>query len=303
MSTTEHYIVAVDFTPACSRALSEAVRRAKPNHARVTAVHVLDEFLLFELTKALSVDAATVRREWEARLRKFVDSNTTGGMPVAIELRLGSPFEGIMEACQYHAAQLLIMGSSGTGGSEHRIGVVAAQCVRSAPLEVMIVREDAPEVFKNILVCIDFSPNSIKALNEAVRLAQQDSAVVHGLFVHQSAMLLAMSQGGFVTTMPDVYLEDTTRAHWQQQLEALVGPLVKANPGITFNTIFEDRLSIREAIIDVACKISADLVVLGTQGGGKIRHLLIGTTAEKVIQNAPCSILAVKPGSADKTAA
>ena len=38
-----------------------------------------------------------------------------------------------------------------------------------------------------------------------------------------------------------------------------------------------------------------DLVVLGTRGKHGLRTLLIGTTAEKIVQHAPCSILAVKP--------
>ncbi len=295
MKTCPHYVVAIDFTPACRRALREGVRRATAEDARVTAVHVLDEFLVHELTKALSISALAVRTEWEARLRKFVDESGGGGKPVATELRMGSAFDGIIDACHYHAASLLIMGSTGTGRSEDRIGAVAAQCIRKAPLDVMIVRQDAPEVFQNILACVDFSPNSILAVKHAIQLAKQDESTVHCLFVHQSAMMLAMSQGGFVTPMPEQYLDDTTRAHWQQQLDLLVDPLAAENPGALVKKVIEERLSIREAIIDVSTNIGADLVVLGTQGGGKLRHLLIGTTAEKIIQHAPCSILAVKP--------
>jgi universal stress protein E len=295
MNACPHYIVAVDFTPACRRALREAARRASLDDARITAVHVMDEFLVHELTKALSIDAAAVRTEWETRLRKFVDATVSGGKPVTIDVRLGSPFDGIIDACQYHSANLLIMGSSGSGGTDHRIGAVAAQCVRNAPLPVMVIRHDAQETFQNILACVDFSPNSIKAVKQAIQLAKQDRATVHCLFVHQSAMMLAMSQGGFVTPMPDLYLEDTTYEHWQQQLDAHVDPLALANPEVVVKKIVEGRMSIREAILDIALSTRADLVVLGTQGGGKLRHLLIGTTAEKIIQHAPCSILAVKP--------
>lgn len=303
MKACPHYIVAIDFTPACRRALREGVRRATQDDARVTAVHVLDDFLVHELTRALSTDAMAVRKEWEARLRKFVDSTVSGGKPVGIDLRLGSPFDGIIDACQHHSASLLIMGSSGSGGTDHRIGAVAAQCVRKAPLDVMVVRHDAPEAFKNILACVDFSQNSVKAIHQAIQLAKQDAATVHCLFVHQSAMMLAMSQGGFVTPMPDLYLEDTTHLHWQQQLDALVDPLALANPGVVVKKIIEARLSIREAILDIAQSTAADIVVLGTRGGGRLRHLLIGTTAEKIIQHAPCSILAVKPDDAGNDAA
>ena len=42
-------------------------------------------------------------------------------------------------------------------------------------------------------------------------------------------------------------------------------------------------------------------VVLGTRGKTGLRELLIGTTAEKIVANAPCSILAVKPEESDGT--
>ena len=60
-----------------------------------------------------------------------------------------------------------------------------------------------------------------------------------------------------------------------------------------------ERVNIREAIVDHVNERKADLVVLGTRGKTGLRELLIGTTAEKVVSNAPCSILAVKPDEVD----
>jgi nucleotide-binding universal stress UspA family protein len=48
-------------------------------------------------------------------------------------------------------------------------------------------------------------------------------------------------------------------------------------------------------LLDFAKLSGADLVVLGTTGKGSLRHMLIGTTAEKIVQQAPCSLLVVKP--------
>ena len=59
--------------------------------------------------------------------------------------------------------------------------------------------------------------------------------------------------------------------------------------------VVKERINIREAILDHVNDLHADLVVLGTRGKSGLRELLIGTTAEKIIQNAPCSILAIKP--------
>ena len=59
--------------------------------------------------------------------------------------------------------------------------------------------------------------------------------------------------------------------------------------------MIKERVNIREAIIDHVNEVHATLVVLGTRGKTGLREMLIGTTAEKIVQNAPCSILAIKP--------
>jgi universal stress protein E len=293
MNACPHYICAIDFTPACRRALREAVRRATFDDARVTAVHVLDDFLVQELKTALATTEEAIRAEWEARVRRFVDDTACGGKPVGVEVRLGTPYEGILDACDYHSSKLLFMGSSGAGGAVHRIGAVAAQCIRQASSSVMVVRESAPEAFRHILACVDFSASSARIVQRAIELAKDDSAEVHCLFVHQSALLFAMDSG-FSMPMPPQDMDDSLADHWRRQLDQLVDPLAAAKPGVVVKKIFETRMSIREAILDAVQSSAADLVVLGTHGGGRLRHLLIGTTAEKIIQHAPCSILAVK---------
>ena len=46
-------------------------------------------------------------------------------------------------------------------------------------------------------------------------------------------------------------------------------------------------------IVTTAQKSRADLIVMGTKGGGNITRFLFGTTATKVIDNAPCPVLAI----------
>src|SRR6187402_2255786 len=131
MKTFHHLIAAIDFTPSCLRALREAARRASLDHATVTAVHVMDEFLVHELKTALASTEADVRAEWEARLRKFVDACDTG-MTIKTEVRVGHPYVELVEACHTHQADLLVMGAKGTESGLHHIGTITAKCIRKA---------------------------------------------------------------------------------------------------------------------------------------------------------------------------
>ncbi len=48
------------------------------------------------------------------------------------------------------------------------------------------------------------------------------------------------------------------------------------------------------AIEEEARSRHADLVVIGTRGHSGLKHLLLGSVAERVVQKAPCPVLAVK---------
>lgn len=297
MKPYSHLIAAVDFTPSCLNALRQAVRLAAPVNARLTVVHVMDEFLVHELKRALSTDQATIRADWQAKLKKFVDDAELGVPHVNVEVRIGHPFTELMEACKSDGADLLVMGVKGSRLDPHRVGVIATKCVRKAPLDVLLVREDAWGAFKHVATCVDFSDNSAKAARRAVQIAALEGAKVDCLYVYQSALAMSLDYGGMMAPM-GVGADDVTLGHWKSELAAFAEPIAAEAPGTEVKTNVIERINIREAILDHVKETHADLVVLGTRGKTGLREMLIGTTAEKIVANAPCSILAVKPDSA-----
>ncbi len=295
MKKFHHIIAAVDFTPCCRAALKEAVRRAGLDGAGITAVHVMEEPLVRELKTALATDEATVRLEWEIRLRKFVDELGMTSDKIETEVRVGHPFLELVQACATHDADLLVMGAKGSKDEPGRIGTIAAKCVRKAPVDVLIVRKGAAGPFKHVVACVDFSENAAKAVQFALHVAAQDEGTVDCLHVYQSVTALALDYGGFATPLPPLVADEDAVKAWQGELDAFLEPLTRKAGSVPVQHLVQESPSIRDAIMDHVSKTHADLVVLGTRGKSGLRELLIGTTAEKILQYAPCSILAVKP--------
>ncbi|WP_395749335.1 universal stress protein [Prosthecobacter sp.] len=293
MKKLHHVIAAIDFTPSCLVALKEAVHRASLDSAAITAVHVMDEFLVHELKSALSTDQATIRAEWQERLKKFVTDAEVGAC-VNVEVRIGNPFAELVEACRSCSADLLVMGAKGSKNEPHRIGVIAAKCVRKAPVDVLVVREDAQGPFKKVVACVDFSENSAKAVQCALHIAQQDGGTLDCLHVFQSALAMSLDYGGFAPSLPASYDPESV-AGWRRDLAAFLEPLTSQAGDVQITQHVKELVNIREAILDHVQELQATLVVLGTNGKTGLREMLIGTTAEKIVQHAPCSILAVKP--------
>ncbi len=300
MKAYSKILAAIDFTPSCRNGLREAVRLASTHQATLTAVHVLDEFLVHELKKALSLDKSAIREEWTTRLRKFVDDSDLGTAHVQVEVRIGHPFAELAEACRDHETDLLVMGARGSRDEPGRVGAIAAKCVRKAPADVLLVRDDALGPHKQVLACVDLSENSAKAVKHALRLAKQDGATLTCLFVYQSVMLMSLDYGGMAVPVSPLISDEVTLQTWREDLRQFIEPLAAEVPEVAVNPVVLERVNVREAILDHVKEIHADLVVLSTRGKSGLRELLIGTTAEKIVAHAPCSILVVKPDVLNK---
>ena len=138
-----------------------------------------------------------------------------------------------------------------------------------------------------ILVPVDFSANSLRALNVGQEMATLFGAELH-LFHSQPINLVATSP--YAPVLPVYYFEDITKAaakrlhewrqkHCDEQLEI---------------SEHLSELPASAAIVELADTIRADLIVMGTRGLGGLKHVLLGSVAERVVQRAHCPVLTVK---------
>jgi nucleotide-binding universal stress UspA family protein len=235
-----------------------------------------------------------VRADWTAKLRKFVEDAELGTPNLEVEVRIGHPFTELMDACRVEGAGLLVMGVKGSRQDPHRVGAIATKCVRKSPVDVLLVREDARGPFQQVAACVDFSPDSERAARRAVQICALEGAPLDCVHVYQSALAMSVDYGGMVSPL-SLGADDVTLEHWQRELAAFAERVVKDHPTVAVETHVLERINIREAVLEHVCAKQADLVVLGTRGKTGLRELLMGTTAEKIVANAPCSILVVKP--------
>jgi nucleotide-binding universal stress UspA family protein len=136
-----------------------------------------------------------------------------------------------------------------------------------------------------ILCPTDFSENSTVALRIASDLARQNQATLLVLHVASSLGAEGLGYGEAESRLqPEGHV-----AELRQELHRLA----PAEPGV------ETRYLLREgdpaAVIEqVVREQHCDLVVLGTHGRTGLDHLLMGSTAERIIRRCPCPALVVK---------
>jgi len=141
----------------------------------------------------------------------------------------------------------------------------------------------------NILVPTDFSETSTEALRRAVVMAEQYHGAVHLLHVMEPAVFF---ETDMIAISPLDDITNAIRAGAKRRLQAQAQAV-----DFTVTThLLESMGEPAGVICDFAASLPADLIVIGRHGvQGAIEHLLIGSTAERVVRHATCSVLVAMP--------
>lgn len=299
MDRLKTILVAVDFSPSSAAALKQAVRIAALNRARVSAIHVVEipayalpegSFLPIDLLPPVDLLISASRERWTqwAPAREV-------GRAVSFECVLGLPRMEILERARHGTLDLLVVGAHGEFDAKRGVGSIAAACVQRARTKVLVVRDDQTSAFKSVVACVDFSDTSRLAVEQAVRIAAQDGAALHILHVYTDPWHGLGPPDEIKANMPDI------NARYQQAVEqhlrSFCEPLaheIRALKAV-FHVEQFDQGGHGKSIVEFVARERCDLVVLGTRSKWNVRDFFWGSTAERVVREAPCSVLAVKP--------
>ncbi|MDQ3975438.1 MAG: universal stress protein [Thermoproteota archaeon] len=149
---------------------------------------------------------------------------------------------------------------------------------------------------RKILVPVDGSSESVKALQYATHLAGLEARGAELIVVH---VLEDVKQGGAIGLQAKYgnvrLVEGFKRARRQAALEWLVQiEEATKKKGIRSKTEVLDGDSKVKVIIDYAKKNSVDLIVIGSTGLTGFKRLLLGSMANAVVSNAPCPVMVVR---------
>lgn len=145
---------------------------------------------------------------------------------------------------------------------------------------------------KRILCPTDFSPFSARALSHAVALARWYRARLSVL--HVSPLMPSLS-GSSALAIDPITLEPRARAALLARVREFAAPALQA--GLETHCLLREGPVVAD-ILAQARDEKADLIALGTHGYGGVRHLLLGSVAEKVLRKAPCPVLTVSGAAA-----
>jgi nucleotide-binding universal stress UspA family protein len=228
-------------------------------------------------------------REAHEKLRRLAEK--IGGLiEVQTKVYVGESYGELTHAVQQEGYDLVLAGTRGLSQwQQFLVGSTAKRLIRKCPASVWIVSAEHVGPPKVILAATDFSEVSCKAVSQGLLVARSASAEFHMLHVVDSK---------------DVPEDKISRIPKGNSLQQEINQEASARMDAIVDSLAVDRASIQvhqswgcpwQEIRRTARFQAADLVVIGTVGRSSREGLLLGNTAEKVLDNCSCSILTVKP--------
>ena len=288
MARRETILVPVDFSEPSKTAVRRALSLAEARDAGINLLHACTAppiGLEPGFTESLSLE---LRRTEKARLEAFADEIDEGTVPVTTSFRETDPARAIHETARDPDVSMIVMGSHGRRGFDRLLlGSVAARTVQGAPKTVLIVRGDeGAEVgeFRSILLATDFSDRAARVEPVVARLAKQSGAEVEVLHVIRETAVLLAPYAVVGSSDFEGELHEAAETRMAEVLRRMANRGVQAKSKIAYGLPAEEILRRAEST-------NVDLVAVGTRGYSGLQRFLLGSVAQRVLAQAPCSVI------------
>ena len=291
-----HLLVPVDFSAASTQALHYASALADCFDAVLTVLHVIEPPAMPEWGYAHLVQRDHVLKTAAHHKLTAIASRRaeTSAHSTRVVVRSGEPELQIFEAARELGCDLIVIATHGHSLLPHcLLGNTAEQVVRRAPCPVWTVRgeradgETVPAIppLRRLLVATDFSAEARKALRYGVALAQEFNATLHVVNVVPTILPADVSHLG-VLGQEKALQEAAEREMCRLRATEIPADLPVQTKILSGNPFSE--------ISKEAERIYAGLIVVSTHGYTGLRYLLLGCTAQRIVQHARVPVLVVR---------
>ena len=292
-------ICATDFSELSNHAVFYGASLARDYKAKLYLCHVIDlssATMYGEATYAFESQLTHMEDYAHERMRRVMQKHDVDWEPV---VTIGSAADEVTRIAQEKKVDLAITATRGRSGLKRLVlGSVTEHIMRSLPCPLLTVHgpgsdpaltEDNEIKFGRILVGCDFSSDSNLALEYGLGLAQEYQA--HLYLVH---VLEPPSYKDLPKSVHDAREKIGKSLHkkLKDQLEKLVPeeaynwckPKTRLLSGVA-----------QEEIVKFADIQDIDLVILGVRGTSLVESMFIGSTTERVMRKARCSVMSIRP--------
>jgi len=185
------------------------------------------------------------------------------------------------------AADCIVVGTHGHTGLSHvLLGSVAERIVRDAPCRVLVVRgRRSPLSEQAIVLGDDLTTVSTAARADAEALARELGASLEVVHAVEAGI-------PYLATL-ELVLPKEMFGRLHEDARQRLDQAASESSGLQVSSLVTSERP-AGAICDVASKVGANLVIVGSRSRHGVDRVLLGSVAERVVRRAPCSVLVVR---------
>lgn len=273
-------VVGYDASPDADAALAWAAGNAAPgDELSVVIVGTAMDPVLGDHRAAMDRVVEQWRSDAEERLSGL------GLRPTSVEVRHGPVVPTLLQAAA--DASLLVLGSRGHALATGTFGGSVSQHVaRHASCPVIVVRPPHTTSTPRIVVGIDGSPESVRALRFACERARRTGDSVTAIHAHFSPLAHVLTFDGAQSPIADRQLAEGERLATE-----LCRASIEEFPDLEIEA---ESVPVRPAQALVDASGAATLVVVGSRGRDAFAEMLLGSVSQHVLSHARCPVAVVR---------
>jgi nucleotide-binding universal stress UspA family protein len=278
-------LTGIDLTERSRNAFARSVELARSSGAHLTFVHVTSEALPERVAAVHEGYAQEVLQDLAARAR------AEGVQQVeAVGVR-GRDYETLIAEARKTHADLIVLGTHRPSSLvQDMLGTTVDRVLRLGGLPVLLVRTKPEGGYRSVLIAVDFSPASRRALEKAVRWFSGACITVVTAYGTARRSLLGDD------TQAREAAAETRRLALKGFLDEVGETLGPAFAGALANVVpVVERGWAEDVILKSAQETKPDLIVVGTHARGGLQQAVLGSVAEWILTEASCDVLAVPP--------
>lgn len=249
----------------------------------------IDEMNENDLSFALGEEMSEgIIREMERRVENIFKKTTKAY--IEYDVRSGDPLEEILSDTEELKADLVVIGQKKKKGWH---SILARNLARKTKGNALIIPSEAKKIIQNILVPVDFSPNSIRALQTALAICKQVEQPARVTCLHAYEMP-NFNYYRIGKTMDQ--MEALIKKNLNEAMNAFIHTYAGEDEHYVKKVLLNrERPGIAAYITDFARQNGADFLVMGAKGHSKVALLLMGSVTESVLDSNPeIPVLVVK---------
>ncbi|MCU7843261.1 MAG: universal stress protein [Candidatus Thiodiazotropha sp. (ex Monitilora ramsayi)] len=316
MKRFKNILCVVDPLRVCKPTMIRAATLAKNNQAKLTVIDVVEPVTAgigMPEGGPISENLQTVivndhRQKLEIELESYRKQ-----IEIKTDVLVGTPFLEIIREVLRNERDLVIKATEHQHWLDRLFGSDDMHLLRKCPCPVWLIKRQAPSTHRCILAAVDageiYLPDEQKSrdilnrqiLNMASSVALSDFAELHVVHVWDAVGESALRNSGFMMRQENevtAYVEKVRQYH-AACFDRLITEIT-TNFGQDAIDYLKPKVHLvkgwaREEVPVLASQIEADLIVMGTVARTGISGFFMGNTAETILNQIDCSVLAIKP--------